>query len=197
MKDLDNLKKEITELAKIQFEIDENCGIENNSILFEKYLELREAILNRFGLPESKINAQILHFKSSPSFVEIEGYIGELKRRATEYLLSPVETNEKILLDAIKSRREAEEVIPELGINLHVYSIFVYREILLTKRENPSVIIEAMNIVNDPQILNLLGTIAFAKDLGDHERSMMTDLSLKGVKFLSEFISFYHQRERY
>lgn len=188
MEQQDKLKNDIIDLAKIQLQIDNNGGPEENGELFEEYFRLRAKILARFGLPDSDTFGEILFVKSLPTEKEVDAIINNLKKAATEYLLSPAKTESQILEEAIQKKLEPEQVFAELGITTHLYTLFVYREILLAKRDHPLSVLEALRLADNPKTLNLLGVIALTKNFGEEEKKMLDYLNAKGIKYLDQFI---------
>lgn len=191
MEQQDKLKNAIRGLAKIQLQIDNNGGPENNGELFEKYFNIRAGILSRFGLPDSEHFGKILFVKSLPTDKDVDSIIDNLKRAATEYLLSPAKTEAQILDEAIEKKLEPEQVLAEFGITAHLYTLFVYKEILLAKRDHPIAVLEALRLADEPKTLNLLGIVALTKNFGEEEKKMLEYLNAKGIKYLDHYISAF------
>jgi hypothetical protein len=95
------------------------------------------------------------------------------------------------LEEAIKLKLAPEEVLPELGIITHLYTLFVYKEILLANRDHPLAVLEALRLTNDPRTLKLLGIVALTKNFGEEERKMLDYLNAKGIKYLDHYISAF------
>lgn len=191
MEQQDNLKNAIRSLAKIQLHIENNGGPEENGELFGEYFHLRAKILASFGLPDSDSFRKILFVKSLPTDKDIDSIINNLKKTATEYLLSPAKTEAQILEEAIKEKLEPEQVLPKFGITIHLYTIFVYKEILLAKKDHPLTILEALRLADNPMTLNLLGIVALTKNFGEEEKKMLEYLNAKGIKYLDHYISAF------
>lgn len=191
MEQQDKLKNVIRSLAKIQLHIDNSGGPEENGELFEKYLHIRAKLLAGFGLPDSKDFGKILFVKSLPTDKDVDTIFNNLKKAATEYLLSPVKTEAQILEEAIANKLEPEQVLPELGITSHLYTLFVYKEILLAKRDHPLAVLKALRLADDPKTLNLLGIVALTKNFGEEEKKMLEYLNARGIKYLDHYISAF------
>lgn len=191
MEQYDKLKNAIRALAKIQLHIDSNGGPEENGELFEEYFQIRAKILASFGLPDSDNFGKILFVKSPPTDKEIENIINNLKKTATDHLLSPARTEAQILEEAIELKSDPEQVLPEYGITAHLYTLFVYKEILLAKRDHPLAVLEALRLADDPKTLNLLGLVALTKNFGEEEKKMLEYLNTKGIKYLDHYISAF------
>lgn len=191
MEQQDKLKNAIRGLAKIQLHIDSNGGPEENGELFEEYFHIRAKILASFGLPDSDNFGKILFVKTLPTDKDIENIINNLKQAATDYLLSPAKTEAQILEEAIELKLDPEQVLPEFGITSHLYTLFVYKEILLAKRDHPLAVLEALRLADDPKTLNLLGVLALTKNFGEEEKKMLEYLNAKGIKYLDLYLSAF------
>lgn len=187
----DKLIHAIVELTNIQLQIDSNGGPEKNGEFFDNYFHARARILACFGLPDSDEFGKILLVKTFPSDEDLDNIIANLKQSATDYLLSPVKTEGQILEDAIQQGFAPEKVLPELGISAHVYTLFVYREILLAKKDHPLSVLEALRLANNPKTLNSLGIVGLSKKLSDEEIKILNYLKSKGIKYLDQYIASY------
>lgn len=189
MKQQDKLKNEIKDLAKIQLHIENSSNPEETIELFKEYFHIREKLLTSFGLPNNDTFGEILFVKSLlPTDKEVDRIINNLKETRTEYLLSPVKTETQILIKAVENKLEPEQVLAEFGITSHLYTKFVYKEILLTKRDHPSAVLEALRLADDPKTLNLLGIVALTKNFGEEEKKMLEYLNAKNIKYLDYYI---------
>lgn len=191
MEQKDKLINAIRGLAEIQLHIDSNGGPEENGELFEEYFRIRACILASFGLPDNDSFGKILFFKSLPTDKDIATIVNNLKQAATEYLLSPAKTETQILDEAIEQKLEPEKVLPEFGITSHLYTLFVYKEILLAKKDHPLAVLEALRLADEPKTLNLLGIVALTKNFGEEEKKMLEYLNAKGIKYLDLYISAF------
>jgi hypothetical protein len=190
MEQLDKLKEEIRDLAKIQLHTDSNVEPKENRVLIEEHSRIRAKVLAKFGLPNSDDFGKILFVKSLPTEKEVNTIINNLKKAATEYWLSPAKTEAQILEESIQNKLNPEQVFAELGITKHLYTIFVYNEILLNKLDHPLSVLKAMRLANDPKTLNLLGVVALTKNLVV-KKEMLEYLSNKGIKYLDNYISAF------
>jgi hypothetical protein len=163
----DKLKDAIRGLAKMQLHIDSKGGPGENGDLVDSYYNIRANILSSFGLPDSDTFGKLFFVEHLPTDTEIETIINNLKQAATNYLLAPAKTETQILEEAIENKLDPEQVLPEFGITSHLYTQFVYKEILLTKRDNPLSVLAALRLANDPKTLNLLGIVALCKNFGE------------------------------
>ena len=162
-----SLKKELLELAKIQLYIDSHGGVEKNGNLFDDHHERRLIILRHFGLPATNENVELLFVDKMPSDADLDAIIKKLKISAVDHLSKPIRSEIQILEEAIREKTPYDVVMGELKITNHIYTKFVYHHILLTKRDTPAIVLEALRLADTPRTLNLLGIVALAKALGE------------------------------
>jgi len=180
-------EKEIKELNDIELElIKHNTGDSLPADLFENYLTKRTNILHHFGLPDSTDYSKILEFgKRKLTEKEVRDTIEKLHNAARKFLLRPVLTDEQILKDAQEQKKSPYQVLPELGINPHMYTIFVYNEFLLKDRDTIGNILSTLRLANRNDILNHLGNI----ENGDSATPPETikELQKIGILYLDEY----------
>ena len=154
MKQHETLKNALKALAKIQLQIDSNGGPDENGELFEEYFLLRGKILENFGLPNKEEFSKIFWVESLPTELEVDEKIQRLHQAAKDYLLSPAKSELQILKDAQENKQSAFDTLPELGIATHSYTIFIYNQILLPKRDKNENILAELKRVNNPRVLS-------------------------------------------
>lgn len=84
----DFLQPALIGLANLQIILDEKGGPSSDGQLFEQILGIQDTILQKFGLPISPDNEQLLWFKLVPTDNELSKRIDHLHTVATKYLLS-------------------------------------------------------------------------------------------------------------
>ncbi len=195
MNNADKVKKAIRALAKTMTDLKEAGGPEGDGKLFEEYMHLQENILQRFGLPASPAFANILVTEGMPTDTEIEGIIEKLSAAATEYLLSPAKTDTQMLEEAIEEQLPPEQVLPYLGITMHLYTNFVYNDIFLAGKADIPETLAALKLGNDPKNLRLLGMLALSHDMGPEEAKMRQTLEARGVPYLQAFLDSFEESD--
>ena len=183
---IEKLKKDYLALTRMQLDIDKNGGPEKNGALFEEYLRLREKILKRFGLPEIEDFAKLFRVDAEPTQLEIKERVKELHRVATDYRLSTAKPEHQILKDAQENKENPFNVLPELGIETHSYTIFIYNYILLLQRDTIENILAELKKANKYKILNALGNLEQG-NVKEPEK-LIQKLKQDGIKYLDEFI---------
>ncbi|GHT52576.1 hypothetical protein AGMMS49982_13200 [Bacteroidia bacterium] len=128
---------------------------------FELRALYADYILKKLGLPATMANSKLVYFDTlPPTDADIETKIDQLKLRATEYLSSDAKTEIQILKEAQDLNEEAYDVLKKLKIPTHVYTTFIYDEILLKNQDSLENILAELRLVNTCQtILDAVGRI--------------------------------------
>ena len=148
-------------LAERQMALRNKGGPSEDGSLFEEIIDNEIAILKRFGLPENPRHLEIVQFETLPDEIEINRRIELLKELATEYLMSEGTPDLKILKKALIFDYDVANILPELKILLHIYTIYVYNVILFKGKDTVENILEELRFVNgEPKILGLIGQMS-------------------------------------
>lgn len=148
--------KEFFVLAK---ELERQGGPENAGELFEEILNKEKEILTSFGLPcLQRYNDSLweLTHKNELNDKQLETTITKLKKAAKEYLTSPTLTDIQLLEKAKNEHLDLYDVLPEISITTHDYTIFIYNQLLLTGIKSPKAVLEEYKRVTK---YNCLGNI--------------------------------------
>jgi hypothetical protein len=182
----DFLNSTLTGLAKLQIVLDKKGGPTEDGQLFEQILAIQDQILKNFGLPTTPDNEKFLFFESLPTDFEVENRIKLLHKTATEYLLSNAKSELQTLRDAQELNEDPFIVLPELKISTHIYTFFVYNEVLLQRKDTVENILHELKFVNQN---NILGTIGKLKP-NNIKSEVIQTLKDSGVKYLDQYIFF-------
>lgn len=185
------LNDAIKDLAKVQLSCDTTKDHSENAELLDLYCYLRGKILEHFGLPNTIEFGRCLAVEELPNDKDVEVIIERLHQEAVDFFSAPIKTETEVLKEAVINKRNSEEVLSELGITRHIYTEFVYDEILLKEKDNPANVLRALQRANDSKLLNLLGIIALCKKFGKEEKEMFGILLEKGIKYLDQYLSAY------
>ncbi|OYU82643.1 MAG: hypothetical protein CFE24_14975 [Flavobacterium sp. BFFFF2] len=150
-------------LAARQIELRILGGPSNAGNLFEETLNLKENILAKFSLPACATYLNMLEFEDFPTEFELSIKINELHDLASKYYLKKTKTDIQLLQDAQVLGLDAMDVLPELNISTHIYTRFVYDKVLLKNRDSLKNVLRELNYVNEPEILDALGRLAFCE----------------------------------
>jgi hypothetical protein len=158
-----DVNSKLMELAERQVALRNQSGPSEDGSLFEEIRDNEIAILKRFGLPEIPRHLEIVQFETLPDEVEIERRIQLLKEIATEYIMSEGTPDLRLLKKAIIFDYKVANILPELKILLHIYTIYVYNVILFKRKDTVENVLEELRFVNrEPEILGLIGQMSFA-----------------------------------
>ena len=151
---------------------------------FESNFRIQDEILKKFQLPHKAQYYKLLWFKCLPDDIILEGRIEKLHLAAKEYLLSPVIT-EIELLNVAKERGDCSfDILPELNIETHIYTIFVYNKIFLRGKDSAEDVLKDLRLANEPYNLDALGRLVLGKDDVNREQELIE----KGIKYTQQFI---------
>ncbi len=178
---------ELSNLANLQLKLNKLGGPDFDGEIFDEILEIQDNVLSLFGLSSTTENEKLLYFNEIPSQEEILERITSLHNRATIYLQSDTKSDIQILNEAQEFSHEFSAVLPELNIRTHVYTIFVYNEILLKKDDSIENVLNELKIANHPENLDALGRLLFEEDeqvFGE----LFEMLENNGLIYLDKFI---------
>lgn len=191
-----DLRASLITLGKMQLELEQGGGPANNGDLFEECIYAEEDILRKFGLPSTRQHSDLLCLNRIPSEKDLLKLIEKLHAAAKKYLGSPTKTNAQVLKEALERKRDPDDVLLELGFPTHLYTIFIYEEILMKGKDDVESVISALNVAKNSEILNSLGILAFAKKYGAHEFRLIISLAEKGIKYLDLFLTFHADEDQ-
>ena len=92
--------------------------------------DLEEEILTGYGLPYLAFQySEMLQFEGFSKRnirKRVTGLMEDLKQAATDFLLSPIEKDEKVLHQSKRKLQDGMEVLPLIGISTAQYNLFLY-----------------------------------------------------------------------
>ncbi len=181
----------ITKLFKEYIKIKEKLNSDltvlegKDAEIFEETIYLEECILDKFGLPYLAEYLEI--FNKVTKSVNIPEATKELEQTAIKFLLSTPLTDLKLLEQARYFKMDPYSILPELKIRTHIYTLYIYNEILLTGKDSISNVLREYNIIKkDLDILNEIGILYEEKLYKEHPfYSKLLNLKLK---YFEDFI---------
>ena len=185
----DKWKEALNDLALMQIELEEKGGPSEDADLANYIGHLQAMLLKSFGLPDSIDFIKLTNFENAPTANEINVRINQLKSAATNYLLTDAQTELKILENAKTKRLDPFNVLPELNIRTHIYTIFVYDQILLTGKDTVENIWTELLLTRDPQVLDYAGKLGLKEYDFEPHIDYRKLLEAKGLKYLQQFIN--------
>ena len=169
-------------------EIDLSGNISSQMVdayVIEESLTLEKEILKKFGLPIRNSFVKLLHDEGKLTDFEIDKIIDRLREQAKVYLIEEPSSDLALLRKAQEEKLDPFEVLPELGVTTHVYTIFIYNNYLLTKRESPENVLGILMVCQDDKVLNDI--MLFDKT----DTQVIDKLEKSGLKYLREFTKIY------
>lgn len=183
----ESLKFEIAKLARLQIKLEEKGGPTEDGDLFEEILELESEIITRFGLPEDSHHNNLIYFEILPSELEILDIISKLHKAAENYLLDDPLPDIQILKNAQEYNQDVSSVLAELKVKNHLYTHFVFDEILLKKKDTVENVLHELKLTKGIDILTALGNVGYIE--GETLKEMTQLLKDVGIKYIDLYIA--------
>jgi hypothetical protein len=92
------------------------------------------------------------------------------------------------LIEAKKSNRDPMFILPQLGIQTHVYTLFVYNNILMYGQDEPENILSELKLVNNSDLLEITGKIGYSTDWFESAEAQIAFLEEKGLKYIRQYV---------
>jgi len=86
-----------------------------------------------------------------------------------------------------KSNRDPMFILPQLGIQTHVYTLFVYNTILMCGQDEPERILEEFKLANNLDFLDTLGKMNSSTDWLKNAEDEIANLEKKGFKYVRQY----------
>jgi hypothetical protein len=158
----------LEENSKINYNKDILDG--EQGIAYENVIYLSDCILDKFGLPHS--NSYSKFIENTKNKNEIDKCIEILEKEATKYLNSQPLYDQRILKEAIELKLDADDVLAEIKVISHIYTVFVYDQILLKRKDLVENILKEFDILkNNNELLNDLGVISDSMEFSIKNKS--------------------------
>ena len=93
----------------------------------------------------------------------------------------------ELLIEAKNANSDPMLILPELGIKTHVYTLFIYNNILLNGNDTPENILSELKLSNDCDLLNTIGLMNFSTDWLQNPEEKIASLEEKGLKYIRQF----------
>jgi hypothetical protein len=187
-------KNSLMELALLQMELEDKGGPTEDGELFEHILNCEKVFLKSFGLPDSLDFVKLITFENVPGDNELDIRLAILKDAATAYLLADARSELDILSNARDQRLDPFNVLPELNIKVHIYTIFVYDKILLRNRDSIENVWNELQLTRDPEVLDFTGKLGLKEYDFEEHVDYKKMLQNKGLRYLDHFI---HTQEHF
>lgn len=182
---------------------------------FTESIEITEDILDLFGLPYSSVFYKMVSLEINPfavggklhsTFIDpqkiLNDKIQELHKAAKEYLLSNPLSDVELLKKAKENSLSAFDILPELKINTHIYTTFIYDTVFLEQNEPIKDVLYELNLVNNKlEIYNELGrlySLIYENELLSKKENELVKIIVKllekmGLKYMRQFVNEYQE----
>lgn len=189
-----NLHHVLRELSNLQLALNKVGGPTKNGELFEEILQIQESVLSKFGLPTNHPACEsYLYFETPPTDTEISNRIKLLHEIAVDYLSAEPLSDIKILQIAKRDYRIALNVLAELSLPTHSYTIFVYEDILLEDKDTVENVLHELKFVSKLGVLGTLGQLEQGAIKNEDETIDL--LEINGLKYIRQFVFNYKNRK--
>ena len=189
-------KERILELIKQYYKLLERQSDVNYSIYDDGYhtelYQNERLILSFFGLPEKPKYHLLLSNRAFFQDVkerEPERIFQTLSRKAERYLSARNKTSRHLLSMAKATKADPCEILPELKIPVHSYTLYLYNEIVLKNEALHDWVIREFEMLKK----NVLADIyLLCFDNNYKNNPIYKNLSAIGLQFLDSFLEWYH-----
>jgi hypothetical protein len=189
-----NLHHVLREISNLQLALNKAGGPTKNGELFEEILQIQESVLSKFGLPTNHPACEsYLYFETPPTDTEISNRIKLLHELAVDYLSSVPLSDIKILQIARQDYRNALNVLAELSLPTHSYTVFVYEDILLEDKDTIENVLHELRFVSKLGVLQTLGELE--QGAIKNETEIIKLLEINGLKYIQQFVFNYKNRK--
>ena len=142
-----NIKDTIRNYYLLNTELSLEGGPTNNGEKFVEKVAIEKEILSYFGLPLSSKYIKLIWntFEVMENVNEaIPILLEELKEKAQEFELNKKKSMATKLQEGADNQIEAFDLFPDLQIDLNLYTLFIYNEMLVKKKEPIEKIIQEL-----------------------------------------------------
>ena len=185
----------IAALAKTEVYLWKNGGACAYPNEFESLLNYRSAVLGRFGLPAFSAYLGLISFMRQPTRKTIARIVAQLHGAAQNYFNEPVLSRAQYLEQALRCSARIDDVLAELGMVPHTYTVFVCAQILKGKKDSAANVLLAFDKVRDREVLNAIGVISYVSKGSDDYLEARRLLDTVDVPYLAQYLT-YLRRQR-
>jgi hypothetical protein len=181
------LRQYINEIAQLEVKLAKKGGLAKAGKLFESILEKQDDLLEKLGLPSTPYYQGLLQFDSIPWDKEIDDLIKLLSYEVENKEKETPKSELEILIDAKKTNRDPMFILPQIGIKTHVYTLFVYNNILMYGQDEPENILAELKLVNSDDFLDITGRMHSSPDWLDNAEEKISSLENRGLKYIRQY----------
>ncbi len=197
MENIYRIKKVIHNYYRVNKELSFGGGPTEDG---EKYIEkvnIEKEILNYFGLPLTSKYIKLIWsiFDISENIDEVTSILlEELEKKSNEFKASKEKNMSSKLLEGVKNNKEAFDLFPDIEIDLNLYTLFIYNEILIQQKQDIELVIQEFEKIKGKE--SLMNIYQLSQLANDYETSSYYKmLKNKQLFFLDDFINWCKTRD--
>jgi len=184
----------IAELAKTEVYLWKNGGVTACPNKFESLLNYRRAVLGRFGLPAFSAYLSLISFMRQPTRKTIARIVAQLHGEAQSYFNEPVLSRAQYLEQSLRCAARIDDVLAELGMVPHPYTVFLCAQILKRKKDTVANVLLAFDKVRDREVLNAIGVISYVSKESDDYLEARRLLDTVDVPYLAQYLTYLRRQ---
>jgi hypothetical protein len=197
MENLNNIKDIIKNYYRLNTELSLEGGPTEDGEKYIQKVNAEKDILSYFGLPLTSKYIKLIWniFDVTDNVNEaIAILMEEMEQKAKEFALTKEKNMATKLLEGIENKKEAFDLFPDILIDLNLYTLFIYNEILIKKNNSvESVIQEFEKIKGKECISNIYQLSQLSKNYEQSE--YYKSLKNKELKYLDDFVEWCRLRD--
>ena len=179
------------------FQLFEYKNNANLSIYDETYqitlYRQEQKIVQAFKLPD-KIKIYLFLYNRARVLttdeLKVDKLYYELSLIAEKQNNSRLLSNTFIIENAKSNEIDPFDILPDLSISANSYTLFIYNEILLKKREPEEVICQEFHLLKKMDCLTDIYLLCF--DSNYPENPIYHELKASGLQFLTDYLEWFH-----
>lgn len=187
----------VRKLLAYYFQLIEHQKNANFSIYDETYqitlYRQEQKIVQAFKLPD-KIKIYLFLYNRARVLItdelKVDKLYYELSLIAEEHNTPKLLSDKLIIQNATNNEIDPFDFLPDLSVSANSYTLFIYNEILLKKREPEEVICQEFQLLKKLDCLTDIYLLCF--DSNYPENPIFHELKASGLQFLTDYLEWFH-----
>lgn len=176
----------------IEYQKNANFSIYDETYQITLYRQ-EQKIVQAFKLPD-KIKIYLFLYNRARVLttdeLKVDKLYYELSLIAEKQNNSRLLSNTFIIENAKSNEIDPFDILPDLSISANSYTLFIYNEILLKKREPEEVICQEFHLLKKMDCLTDIYLLCF--DSNYPENPIYHELKASGLQFLTDYLEWFH-----
>ena len=197
MENIYNIKEIIRNYYRINKELSLGGGPTEDGEKYIQKVKAEKEILKYFGLPLTSKYIKLIWsiFEVTENINEaIAILLEELELKSKEFNIAKEKTMATKLLEGVENKKEAFDLFPDIQIDLNLYNLFIYNEILLKKKSNVESVIQEFEKIKGKECLsNIYQLSQLSKNYEESEYYKL--LKSKELQYLDDFVNWCKIRD--